>query len=101
MAKPFIHLYISGRYFDRGGKRGNNKGSGSGRSYTKYSGESDAYCMDVAPLHIFENQVVPMGLHNLSKIFRPNIATTRVFSLGMKFIPTMEKSRCQKTFLWI
>ena len=33
-------------------------------------------------------QVIPTGLHNLSKIFRPNLATTRVFFLGMKFIPT-------------
>ena len=82
-APPPFHSGFHGkgrrRFSGKGGKRGNNTGSGSGRSYTKYSGESDAYCMDIAPLNIFENQVVPMGLHNLSKIFRPNIATTRVF----------------------
>ena len=54
--------------------------------------------MSVAPLNIFENQVVPMGLHNLSKIFKPNIATTRVFSLGMKFIPTWKKIIVKKPF---
>ena len=41
------------------------------RGYTKPSGIFDAYCMDVAPLNTFENQVIPMGLHNLSKSFRP------------------------------
>ena len=87
-----------GRYFDKGGKHGYKAGRGSGRSYTKYSGESDAYCMDIAPLNIFENQVVPMGLHNFSKIFKPNIATTRVFSLGMKFIPTWKKVVVKKPF---
>ena len=54
--------------------------------------------MSVAPLNIFENQVVPMGLHNFSKIFRPNIATTRVFSLGMKFIPVWKKVSVKKPF---
>ena len=84
-----------GRFFGKGGKRDN---TGSGRSFTKHSGEFDAYCMDVAPLNIFENQVVPMGLHNLSKIFKPNIATTRVFSLGMKFIPVWKKVVVKKPF---
>ena len=39
-----------------------------------------------------------MGLHNFSKIFRPNIASTRVFSLGMKFIPVWKKVSIKKTF---
>ena len=25
----------------------------------------DAYCMDVTPLNIFENQVIPIGLHEV------------------------------------
>ena len=54
--------------------------------------------MSVAPLNIFENQVVPMVLHNFSKVFRPNIATTRVFSLGMKFIPVWKKVSVIKPF---
>ena len=74
-----------GRNFTRG--FGRRDGRSFGRNNAKNTGENDAYCMDVAPLNIFENQLVPMGLHNFSKIFRPNIATTRVFSLGMKFIP--------------
>ena len=76
-----------GRFFGKGGRR--DYESGAGRSHTKVYGESYAYCMDVASLNIFENQVVPMGLHNLSKSFRPNIATTRVFSLVRS---TMTKS---------
>ena len=78
-----------GRFFGKGGRC--DFDTGAGRSHTKHSGEFDAYCMDVAPLNIFENQVVPMGLRNLSKIFRPNVDTTRVFSLGMKFIPVWKK----------
>ena len=42
--------------------------------------------MDVAPLKIFENQVIPTGLHDISKSFRPNLATARVFSMGTKLI---------------
>jgi hypothetical protein len=41
-----------------------------------------------------------MGLHNFSKMFRPNIATTRVFSLGMKFIPVWKKVSVKKPFEW-
>jgi hypothetical protein len=80
-----------GCYFGNGGRGGNRSGYGSGWSYTKHSGEFDTYCMDIAPLNVFENQVVPMGLHNLSKTFKLNVATTRVFSLGMKFIPKWKK----------
>ena len=61
------------------------------RSYTKPSGIFDAYCMNVARLNIFENQVIPTGLHDVSKSFRPNLATKRVFSMGLKFIPKWKK----------
>ena len=54
--------------------------------------------MDVAPFNIFENQVIPMGLHNLSKSFKPNLATTRVFSLGTKFIPVWKSMKIVKPF---
>ena len=54
--------------------------------------------MDVAPINIFENQVIPMGLHNLSKSFKPNLATTRVFSLGTKFIPVWKTMKIDKPF---
>ena len=59
----------------------------SRRQAYKSGGEVDPYSPDFAPMNIFENQVVPTGIHNLSKIFRPNLATIRVLSLGMKFIP--------------
>ena len=79
-----------GGRFQRGGRgyRGRfNRGS------TKHSGIFDAYCMDSTPLNIFENQVIPTGLHDISKSFKPNLATTRVFSMGTKFIPVWKKSK--------
>ena len=54
--------------------------------------------MDVAPINIFENQIIPVGLHNLSKSFRPNLTTTRAFSLGTKFIPVWKQMKVQKPF---
>ena len=54
--------------------------------------------MDVAPISIFENQVIPMGLHNLLKGFRPDLTATRVFSLGTKFIPIWKKMKIKKSF---
>ena len=68
------------------GRSGGHNVGRSGRGYTKHSGIFYAYCMEVAPLHIFENQIIPTGLHDISKSFRPNLSTTRVFSLGTKFI---------------
>ena len=55
--------------------------------------------MDVAHLNVLENQVVPTGLHIFLKTFRPNIATTRVFSLGIKFIPVWKKVSIKKLFV--
>ena len=85
-----------GRFFGNRGGRGRR--GGSKPNNLKVSGENDAYCMEVAPLNIFENQVVPTGLHNFSKIFRPHVATTRVFSLGLKFIPVWKKVTIKKPF---
>ena len=53
-----------GRNFAKGSYGG---GNGSRRSSVKTPGELDAYSMDVAPLNIFENQVISKRLHNLSK----------------------------------
>ena len=58
-----------------------------GRPFVRHTGENDPYDMSIAPLFIYENQVLPIGIHNLSKSFRPNLATIRVLSLGTKFIP--------------
>ena len=82
---------------NRGQIRGRTGGRNR-RGYTKPSGIFDAYCMDVAPLNIFENQVLPTGVHDVSKSFRPNLATTRVFSLGTKFIPQWKSIKIKKPF---
>ena len=50
------------------------------------------------PLNLFENQVIPIGLHNLSKSFRPNISTIRVLSLGTKFIPKWKFEKRNNAF---
>ena len=44
-------------------------------------GKKDVYGIDVAPLSVFENQVSPVNVTNLSKSFLPNLVTIRVFSL--------------------
>jgi len=49
-------------------------------------------------MNIFENQVIPIGIHNLSKKFRPNLATVRVLSLGMKFIPKTQSLKWKQVF---
>ena len=61
--------------------RGSNRGRGGQRA-----GENDPYDITIAPLNTYENQVIPVGLHNLLKSFRPNLSTIRVSSLGTKFI---------------
>ena len=62
-------------------------GRGDGRPNSKPLGMNDPYGIDIALLNIFENQIIPVGVHNLSKSFRPNMAAIRVLSLGTKFIP--------------
>ena len=57
--------------------RGRSRGRGR-RSFYRNTGENDPYDMSIAPLIFFENQVIPIGPHNLSKSFRPNISTIRV-----------------------
>ena len=59
---------------------------GGGRPFSKPSGMNDPYGIDFAPMNIFETQIIPIRVHNLSKSFRPNMATIRVISLGTKFI---------------
>ena len=59
---------------------------------------NDPYGIDIAPLNVFENQVIPVGIHNLSKSFRPNMATIRVLSLGTKFIPKWRDPNLKHTF---
>ena len=54
------------------------KGSFAKRGNTKPI--FDCYGMDFAPMNIFENQVIPVGIHNILKSFKPNLATLRVLS---------------------
>ena len=89
----------------RGDNRGNVKGRGSfrgggGRTSKNRSGETDPYDMTIAPLNIYENQVIPVGLHNLSKSFRPNLSTIRVLSLGTKFIPKWKFEKRNNAFMF-
>ena len=70
----------------------------SRRPSFRSGGTIDPYSPDVAPMNIFENQVIPTGMHNLSKIFRPNLATLRVISLGMKFIPKSNTLKWRNMF---
>ena len=73
-------------------------GRGDGRPQSKSPGMNDPYGIDIAPLNIFENQVIPIGVHNLSKSFRPNMATIRVLSLGTKFIPKWRDTNIKNIF---
>ena len=76
---------ISESYVARARGRGQGRGR-ERRSFYRNTDENDPYDMSIAPLNLFENQVIPIGLHNLSKSFRPNISTIQVLSLGTKFI---------------
>ena len=70
------------------GTRGSFQNRGRGRRpFVRHTGEQDPYDMSIAPMNIYENQVLPIGIHNLSESFRPNLATIQVLSLGTKFIP--------------
>ena len=81
--------------------RGRGRGRGRGRrSFYRNTGENDPYDMSIAPLNLFENQVIPIGLHNLSKSFRPNISTIRVLSLGTKFIPKWKFEKRNNAFMY-
>jgi len=60
----------------------------------------DCYGIDVAPMHVFENQVIPVRIHNASKKFKPNLDTIRVLSFGTKFIPKWKKTNTSHTFKW-
>ena len=81
------------------GTRGNFQPRGRGRRpFVRQTGEIDPYDMHIAPMNIYENQVLPIGIHNLSKSFRPNLATIRVLSLGTKFIPKWKFEKRNNAF---
>ena len=73
----------------------------SGRGFVSRRGNTkllDCYNLEVAPMNIFENQIIPVGIHNLSKSFCPNLATIRVLALGTKFIPKWDTTKTGNTF---
>ena len=73
-------------------------GRGGSRPYVRNSGEYDFVGINIAPLNIFEKQVIPADIHNLFKSFRPNMATICVLSLGTKFIPKWRKANVKQKF---
>jgi hypothetical protein len=74
----------------------NGRGSSfSRRGNTKFL---DCYSMDIASMNTFENQIIPVGIHNLSKSFRPNLNTIRVLSLGTKFNHKWDTTKMGNTF---
>ena len=72
------------------------KGSCSKRGKCKLDFDCNGIC--ILPMNVFENQVIPVGIHNFSKGFRPNLATIRVASMGTKFIPIWVKANTKNTF---
>ena len=109
VAIPAEHMSASnysdfrrGAGFHRGfGGDGSLRGRGTrGRgNFARSQDENDAYSMGVAPFNIFENHIIPVGLHNPSKSFRPNLTTAKVFSLGTKFIPVWKKMNVKNLLL--
>ena len=89
MTKHFLETGPTGRFQARG------KGK---RPFVRQTGENDPYDMSIAPMFIYENQMLPTGIHNLSKSFRPNLATIRDLSLGTKFIPKYNFKKRNNTF---
>ena len=76
-------------------RKPSGKGSVNSRVDTKFN--LDCYGMDNAPMNIFENQLIPVGIHNLSKSFRPNLNTIRVLFRGTKCIPKWDKTKTVNT----
>ena len=65
--------------------RGDGKGRNRGRrAFSRQTGESDPYDMSIAPLNIYENQVIPAGLHNLSKKFKAKFVDNSSFIVRNK-----------------
>ena len=51
-------------------------------------------------MHVVENQIIPVQIHNISKSFKPKLDTIRVLSLGTKVIPKWEKIKTTQMFKW-
>ena len=65
--------------FNTSSNRGRNQARGRGRQpFVRHTVENNPYDMCIAPLNIYDNQGLPIGIHNLSKSCRPNLATIRV-----------------------
>ena len=84
----------------KGESKPSGKGAFSRRGNLKpvFEPFMDCYGIDRAPMHIFENQIIPVQIHNISKSFKPKLDTIRVLLLGTKFIPKWEKTKTTQTF---
>ena len=54
----------------------------------------------IAPMNIYENRVLLIGIHNLSKSCQPNIITIGVLLLGTKFIPIWKFEKIKNVFTY-
>ena len=79
-------------------ERREKSGRGGGKLNSIPPGLNDPYDIDIAPLNFFGNQIIPVGVHNLSKSFRPNMAAICVLSLGTKFISKWRDANLKFTF---
>ena len=75
-------------------------GSRGRRAFFRQTDENDPSDMSIAPLNIYKNQVKPIGIHNLSKSFRPNLSTIQVLSLGTKSIPKWKFEKRNNVFVF-
>ena len=61
----------------------------------------DICAIDTALMHIFENQIIPVQIHNILKSFKSKLDTIQVLSQGTKLIPKWEKTKTTQTFKWV
>ena len=65
--------------FNTGTNRARNQARGRGRQpFVRHTVENNPYDVCIATLNFYDNQVLPIGIHKLSKSCRPNLATIRV-----------------------
>ena len=70
---------------------------GAGRPNVKPLGMNDPYGINIAPLNIFKIKALPIGVQKMSKTFRSNMATIRVFIVGHK---NLEISKQDYKTIW-
>ena len=61
--------------FNIGAREINQARGRGGPFFVRQTGENNPYDMTFSPMHIYEYQVLPIGIHYLPKSFRPNLTT--------------------------